>query len=305
MASNWIEDEQNSRLVADIRDRIAGGKADVLIFLGAGLSYGVDRGRVLFEFHDYDDGRRFPSWPMLVSRMRDRVASLPEFNERESEVERFFKEQSAIDCAELFREKVGKANYYDFLREQFVTKPTDSKLLTASHRKLTRLPVNTIFTTNYDELIELAFRSTGSDVRVSSTPAEFDAHRQEKDLVHLVKLNGSIDRPDTTILCRMDFAKARRERTEMLTHLSQELKSCTFLFVGFSLSDPNFTLIHDDARLATNDDMPIRYLVQGRRDLVKEAYLRSMGVNTITLDWWESLPEFLSAINPDNVMDQA
>ena len=300
MASNWIEDEQNSRLVAEIRDRIAYRNANVFVFLGAGLSYGVDRGRALFEFEHYDDGRRFPSWPMLVSRMRDRVASMPEFKENGSGVERFFSEQSPLDCAELFREKVGKANYYAFLREQFVTKETDSKRLTASHHELTRLPVNTIFTTNFDELIELAFRSTGRDVRVSSTPAEFNAHRQERDLVHLVKLNGSIDRPDTTILCRMDFAKARRERTEMLTHLSQELKSCTFLFVGFSLLDPNFTLIHDEARLATNDDMPVRYLVQGRRDLVKEAYLRSMGVNTITLDWWESLPEFLSAINPEN-----
>ena len=215
-------------------------------------------------------------------------------------VERFFKEQSPVDCAELFREKVGKANYYAFLREQFVTKQTDSQRLTRSHHELTRLPVSTIFTTNFDELIELAFRSAGLGVRVSSTPAEFNAHRQEHDLVHLVKLNGSINRPDTTILCRMDFARARRERTNMLTHLSQELKSCTFLFVGFSLSDPNFTLIHDEARLATNDDMPVRYLVQGRRDLVKEAYLRSMGVNTITLDWWESLPQFLSAINPEN-----
>ena len=237
---------------------------------------------------------------MLINRMRDRVVNLPELKEHSSEVKRFFKEQSPIDCAELFREKVGTANYYDFLRQQFVTKETDSERLTRSHHALTRLPVRTIFTTNFDELIELAFRNANRNVRVSRTPAEFSAHRQEQNSVHLVKLNGSIDRPDTTILCRMDFAKARRERTEMLTHLSQELKSCTFLFVGFSLSDPNFTLIHDEARLATNDDMPVRYLVQGRRDPVKEAYLRSMGVNTITLDWWESLPQFLSAINPEN-----
>ena len=300
MATNWLEDEQNSRLVAEIRNRIADSNAAVFIFLGAGLSYGVDRGRTLFEFEHYDDDRRFPSWPMLVNRMRDRVASLPDLKEHGSEVERFFEEQSPIDCAELFREKVGNTNYYAFLREQFVTNQTDSKRLTASHHELTRLPVDTIFTTNFDELIELAFRSAGHNVRVSSTPAEFTAHRQGRDSVHLVKLNGSIDRPDTTILCRMDFAKARRERTEMLTHLSQELKSCTFLFVGFSLSDPNFMLIHDEARLATNDVMPVRYLVQGRRDLVKDAYLRSMGVNTITLDWWESLPQFLSAINPEN-----
>ena len=177
MASSWIEDEQNSRLVAEIRDRIAYRNADVFVFLGAGLSYSIDRGRVLFEFEHHDDGRRFPSWPMLVGRMRDRVASLPQFKENGSAVEQFFSEQSPLDCAELFREKVGKANYYDFLREQFVTKETDSTRLTKSHHELTRLPVNTIFTTNFDELMELAFRSTGRDVRVSSTQAEFNAHR--------------------------------------------------------------------------------------------------------------------------------
>lgn len=303
MASHWIEDEQNSRLVEAIRNRIADDNANVFIFLGAGLSFGFDRGRVLFEAERHDDGRRFPSWPMLVNRMRHRLESLPELKEHTSEVKLFFEQQSPIDCAELFREKVGTANYYDFLREQFVTKETDSKRLTASHRELTRLPVKTIFTTNFDELIELAFRSIPSvsrNLRVSRTPDEFSPHRQDRDSVHLVKLNGSIDHPATTILCRMDFARARKERTEMLTHLSQELKSCTFLFVGFSLSDPNFTLIHDEARLATNDDMPVRYLVQGRRDPVKEAYLRSMGVNTITLDCWESLPQFLFAINPEN-----
>ena len=300
MASSWIEDEQNSRLVGEIRNRISDDNANVFIFLGAGLSFGVDRGRVLFEFERYDDGCRFPSWPMLVNRMRDRVASLPELKEHASGVNRFFEEQSPVDCAELFREKVGQANYYAFLREQFDTKETDSKRLTVSHHELTRLPVKTIFTTNFDELIELAFRGANRSLRVSRTPDEFNPHRQDRDSVHLVKLNGSIDHPATTILCRMDFARARKERTEMLTHLSQELKSCTFLFVGFSLSDPNFTLIHDEARLATNDDMPVRYLVQGRRDPVKEAYLRSMGVNTITLDWWESLPQFLSAINPEN-----
>ena len=48
MTSDWLENEHNSRLVTEIRNRIADGNADVLIFLGAGLSYGVDRGRFLF-----------------------------------------------------------------------------------------------------------------------------------------------------------------------------------------------------------------------------------------------------------------
>lgn len=299
MLLRWIENLENRRLVNDIRCRINDGEANVFIFLGAGLSFGMNRTRAMFEFPSHDDHRRFPSWPLLIRRMRARVLSLSEFENHPSEVERFFKEQSPIDCAELFREKVGNANYYAFLREQFATQPSDASRLTKSHHELTRLPVKTIFTTNFDELIELAFRSNGRDVRVSSTAAEFIAHRQERNSAHLVKLNGSIDRPETAILCRMDFARARRERTEMLTHLSHELKSCTFLFVGFSLSDPNFALIHDDVRLATHDDMPVRYLVQARRDPVKESYLRSMGVNTINLGRWGLLPSFISAINPE------
>ncbi len=300
MFSEWIKDAENRRLVGEIRRRIADDGANVFTFLGAGLSFGVDRGRIAFEIEHYDDGRRFPSWPLLIRRMHTRISSLPEFDDHTDEVTRFFKEQSPIDCAELFREKMGTANYYDFLREQFATRPSDVTRLTMSHYELTRLPLKTIFTTNFDELIELSFRSGGRDVRVSSTTDEFISHRQEQSLVHLVKLNGSIDRPETTILCRMDFAKARRDRAEMLSHLSQELKTCTFLFVGFSLSDPNFTLIHDDVRLATNDDMPLRYVVQARRDFVKQSYLRSMGVNTVNLNRWESLPSFLSAINPEN-----
>ena len=300
MAFEWMKQRDNDRFVSEIREKLNAGRADVFIFLGAGLSFGVGRGRVLFEFEEYDDGHRFPSWPLLIRRMRERVESLSEFQEYGDVVKRFFTEQSPLDCAELFREKVGVANYYAFLREQFASQPGDINRLTKSHWELAKLPVGTMFTTNFDELIETGLRSSGRIVRVSSTPEEFTAHRNEQNEVHLVKMNGSIDQPQTTVLCRMDFAEARRERSEMLNHLSHELRSCAFVFVGFSLSDPNFIMIHDEARLATNDDMPVRYLVQGRADPVKESYLRSMGVNTITLGWWEELPEFLSAINPEN-----
>jgi hypothetical protein len=47
----------------------------------------------------------------------------------------------------------------------------------------------------------------------------------------------------------------------------------SFLFVGFSLSDPNFNLIRDDARLAMGDNMPGSYLAQERPDPVVRGYL--------------------------------
>jgi SIR2-like protein len=57
-----------------------------------------------------------------------------------------------------------------------------------------------------------------------------------------------------------------------------------FLFVGFGLSDPNFNLLHDDTRLAYGMNVPASYTVQGRRNPVKERYLRSLAVNTIWLE---------------------
>jgi hypothetical protein len=44
--------------------------------------------------------------------------------------------------------------------------------------------------------------------------------------------------------------------------------------------------------------------VQGRRNPVKERYLRSLDVNTIWLDSWNALPDFLIRINPATAENQ-
>ncbi len=293
----WHGRANNVRLVAELQEALAAG-ADLLVFLGAGLSYGVDRGRAAFEVHEYDDGHRFPSWPGLVRRMRARLRDLPEFEPFAESLDAFFAEQPAIDSAQLFRDRVGEANHVAFLKEQFQTYPADVGRLTRSHLELVRLPLRTMFTTNYDELIELAFRQADQSLRVSVTPAEFIAHRQERPDRHLVKLHGSIDQPTSIVLTRDDYARSRRDRAEIFRFLGDELRYSRFLFVGFSLSDPNFSLVYDDARLALDGALPQSYVVQGHPDPVKEAYLRSLGVNAISLDWWEDLPQFLAAINP-------
>jgi hypothetical protein len=68
--------------------------------------------------------------------------------------------------------------------------------------------------------------------------------------------------------------------------------------VGFSLSDPSFNAIHDDLRQVYGMNIPASFTVQGRRNTVKERYLRSLDVNTVWLDGWNDLPAFLQRINP-------
>jgi hypothetical protein len=293
----WYERPDNARLVDELRDALS-GDVDLLIFLGAGLSYGVGRGRAAFEVGEWDDGNRFPSWPGLVRRMHARLLALPELAPFATSLEAFFAEQPAIDAAQLFRDKIGEPNYRAFLRELFGAQLGDAGKLTRSHRALVELPLSLLFTTNYDELVELAFAEAGLPLRISATQSQFVAHRQGHPPRHLVKLHGSIDQPDTIVLTRSDYARSRRERTEMFRYLGDELRYSRFLFVGFSLSDPNFALLYDDARLALEGALPPSYVVQGYPDPIKEAYLRSLGLNSISLDWWEDLPTFLEAINP-------
>ncbi|WP_219070689.1 SIR2 family NAD-dependent protein deacylase [Candidatus Mycobacterium methanotrophicum] len=147
-------------------------------------------------------------------------------------------------------------------------------------------------------LIEAAYLSAGQSLRVSITEEQFRARRAERPPWHLVKLHGSIDQPDTIVLTRLDYARARAERTEMLSALRNEMIDTAFLFVGFSLSDPNFNLIHDDIRLVYGMNLPASYTVQGRRNPVKERYLGSLGVNTVWLDRLERYARLSDAHQP-------
>lgn len=193
---------------------------------------------------------------------------------------------------------VGEANYREFLAQQFDVRRHEFVGTTPSHEALVALGLPLIFTTNFDELIENAHAAAGVPIRVSADDQDFKARLAERPDRHLVKLHGSIDRPGTIVLTRDDYSKARAGRREMLGHLRHELASGSFLFVGFSLSDPNFNLIYDDIRESFGLLAPASYTVQGWHDPVKERYLTSLDVNTVWLDGWNDLPGFLRRIHP-------
>ena len=296
----WFDNDTNREYVQHLRTLLAEDDTPVFIFLGAGLSFGVDRGKVMFERDEFEDNRRFPSWPQLIKRMQKFLLSDPVLESFKDSVDRFFEKESALDCAELFRNYTQGPNYWDFLRCQFGSKSDDVHRLTRSHSALTSLPIKLIFTTNYDELIETAYLAKGKQIRVSSSSHDFMDHRADQNSHHLIKLHGTIAHLDTIVLTRSDYAKSRHERSEMFRYLIDQFEYASFLFVGFSLLDPNFNILFDEAHYARGGKNPVSYVVQARKDPIREAYLRSLGVNPITLDYWEQLPMFLSAIHPES-----
>ncbi|MGX1778543.1 SIR2 family NAD-dependent protein deacylase [Nocardia brasiliensis] len=307
----WHKNPGNAALLNRLRSVIS-ARGRLLVFLGAGLSFGAARlqSRARFDYDRYahqwpddfpgitpdDDGLPLPSWPWLVNRMCHEIACQTPPDEHAS-LRAFFIEEGPLDCAELFRQTVGEANYREFLLAQFGSSLPFIQT-TPSHEALVGLGLPLLFTTNYDELIETAYFKAGQQLRTSISEDQFKARRAENPQHHLVKLHGSIDQPDTVVLTRTDYARTRADRKEMLDFLRGEMTDTAFLFVGFSLSDPNFNLLHDDIRLVYGMNLPASYTVQGRRNPVKDRYLRSLDVNTIWLDSWNDLPDFLARINP-------
>jgi SIR2-like domain len=300
MPYEWLSDPDDERHVATLRDRVGKDAARVLIFLGAGLSFGVGRylGRASFERPQPYDDDRFPSWPDLIERMRRRVVADTDDPHEATAFDSFFEHNDYPDCAQLFRATVGRSEYHAFLESQFGTSAEDEGNLTASHEALVRLPVRELFTTNYDQLIELAFASRGETLVVSTSSDEFKQHHADRPGHHLIKVHGSIEAPDEIVLTREDYAESRRARAEMFEHLREEVRYSSFLFMGFSLTDPNFNIIRDDARVVMGENMPSSYLVQQRPNPVMERYLASLEVETIALESWNWMPALLDAINP-------
>lgn len=310
----WHDDPANAQLVHRLR-KVVSERGGLLVFLGAGLSFGAARlnGRITFDYdhydrmwpHDFrhldlvadDDGLPLPSWPWLISRMCREILSHSSPDEHTS-LRSFFIEEGPLDCAQLFRQTVGEANYREFLLSQFDAGRQPFIRATPSHAALVRLNLPLLFTTNYDELIEAAYAEVGQQLRVTISEEQFRARRAEKPDRHLVKIHGSIDQPESIVLTRSDYARSRAARGEMLGSLRSEMAESSFLFIGFSLSDPNFNLLHDDIRLVYGMNVPASYTVQGRRNPVKDRYLRSLDVNTIWLDGWNDMPQFLARINP-------
>jgi hypothetical protein len=81
------------------------------------MSFGCVRPRGRYDLdkwkHD-DDMQAFPSWDDLVRRMLAQLKTLSDFAGREDELEEFFDQQDALDCAELFANAVGPANFTQF-----------------------------------------------------------------------------------------------------------------------------------------------------------------------------------------------
>mgnify|MGYP003362086040 CR=1 FL=1 len=124
------------------------------------------------------------------------------------------------------------------LSQLLIDEFSDLKEPTNNHRILARLPISTFWTTNYDRLIEKALEAAGKRVDSKYTKDQLAITKRGRDAV-IYKMHGDIEHPNQAVLSRDDYEKYYQTHGPFVTALSGDLVEKTFLFLGFSFTDPN------------------------------------------------------------------
>lgn len=141
---------------------------------------------------------------------------------------------------------VGRARLIQYLSKRF-TSLTPSQ----GHLALARFKWSAIYTTNYDTLIEQGYQQNFGD-SLHHKPVlharEFATVETSRKLyVPIYKPHGCISRAFSEdmplVITEDDYYRTLQDRSALLQKLRIDAYSCPFLFVGYSLSDYDFSQI--------------------------------------------------------------
>jgi hypothetical protein len=136
--------------------------------------------------------------------------------------------------------------------------------VTENHRLLALLPIATWWTTNYDKQIETALKAAGKIVDIKSAVPQLANTRPRGDAV-VYKMHGDVERPDEAVATRDDYERYPKERGAFINALAGDLVSKTFLFLGFSFTDPNLEHVLSRVRITFEANQRRHYALFRRR----------------------------------------
>lgn len=158
------------------------------------------------------------------------------------------------------------------LNTKIIEEFRDRATLLGSHRWLARLPIDTVWTTNYDRLLEQAYADAGKTVDVKHRQVELLKRTPYSD-VSLFKMHGDVGHPNEAVLIKDDYEQYNETRALFSERLRGDLSWRQFLFLGFSFTDPNIDYIFSRLRAMLRqdkDNQQTRYCIMRKPSAPKE-----------------------------------
>src|SRR5690554_4752574 len=164
MKSNMEFTQSQRKFINDFVTEINSG--DAAIFAGAGLSASLG----------------FVNWKELLSDLADELNL--DIN----------KEHDLISVAQYHFNKFKRGKINNKIINEFTSLTTGSE----NHKVLSRIGIDTFWTTNYDQLIERTLEVEGKTVETKIKNVDFSRNIKKKDAI-VYKMHGDKDSPDEAV----------------------------------------------------------------------------------------------------------
>lgn len=216
------------------------------------------------------------------------------------------KEYDLISIAQFHvNHKKGSSKLSRKIIEEFShqAEPTDTHTILAS------LPIRTYWTTNYDSLIEDALRKAYKVPDIKYSIDQLNNTRPKRDAV-IYKMHGDVVEPKFAVLYKEQYEQYYKTHEPFITALMGDLVSKTFLFIGFSFTDPNLDYVLSRLHTRTkkdhycfmrrvaidqNEDAELQVYKRRKQDLRVDD-LKRYGIQTLLIDEYGEIPKILEAI---------
>jgi hypothetical protein len=178
-----------------------------------------------------------------------------------------------------------------------------------AHEIIARLPIYTYWTTNYDTLIEDALHKASRIPDVKTSISQLSGTWPKRHAV-VYKMHGDVHDPAHAVLYKEQYEKYYSTHEPFVTALRGDLVSKTFLFMGFSFTDPNLDYVlsrlHASVKknhycfmrkekVNQNDAAEMQEYLRRKQELRVDD-LKRYGIQTLLIDEYDDIPKILREI---------
>lgn len=160
--------------------------------------------------------------------------------------------------AQRYEQQFGRVQLVEAIREAL---HPDKARPGKSHRGFVQLPFDTVYTTNFDLLLEDAYSEATRPFRslVGELQLPFHAGQIASSIV---KMHGDLRHEEHIVVTQGDYDSFMDRYPVVATHLAAMLITRTPLFLGYSLTDPDFEQIRKVVRSRLGVFERMAYVIQ-------------------------------------------
>jgi uncharacterized short protein YbdD (DUF466 family) len=231
-----------------------------ILFVGAGVSMAVG----------------LPSWRQLIEHMRSDLDLGPDQGRvgYQTLAEYYRLTQGSIGALRSWMDRTWSVS-----EERVADSPI--------HRRIVELDFPIVYTTNYDNNLEVAYRLHGR--AFDKIVGVRDLARAADHLPQIIKFHGDFEDDASLVLAETDYFDRLAFEAPLDIRFRADTLGRTILFVGYSMSDMNIRLLlHKLWRMwrdtGRGQDRPPSFVFVADRDAVRDAVLEHWGIGVLSND---------------------